>query len=209
MTFLYNKDKYEYHAKVLATLVMQGQIFSSWMDVHHERRIELPIIYKLVKQYQEENKKILEIGNVLIQYYPVEHEIIDKYDAATVCIKQDIIDFFPENKYDLIVSISTIEHIGFEAPEERDDAKIKKAIEHIVNNLLADGGLFVFTVPLGLNTSMDKQIQSNEIRLTNKYFMKRISLVSWEQTDDQTCVGKFYDNPYGCANKLLIGEIKK
>ena len=42
-------------------------------------------------------------------------------------INQDVVDFKTNEKYDLIVSISTLEHVGWDE-EPRDDKKISKAL---------------------------------------------------------------------------------
>jgi hypothetical protein len=65
-----------------------------------------------VKRYKERN--ILEIGNVLSHYFPVNHDIVDKYEKADGVINQDVVHFYSPKKYDLIVSVSTLEHVGWD-----------------------------------------------------------------------------------------------
>lgn len=62
---------------------------------------------------------MLEVGNVLSHYFPIHHDIVDKYEVCPGVINQDIADFLPQEKYDLILSISTVEHVGWdEQPQE-------------------------------------------------------------------------------------------
>ena len=86
----------------------------------NERSIEVPIVMEIVNQ--NKGKRILEIGNVLSNYYKVSHDIVDKYEKAPNVINQDVVDFKTNEKYDLIVSISTLEHVGWDE-EPRDDKK--------------------------------------------------------------------------------------
>jgi hypothetical protein len=99
-----------------------GQNFSyfyHWYNKtwRNERAVEVPIIWNIVKKYKR--KRILEVGNVLSHYYPIRHEILDKYEKAPGVINLDVVDFKPAKKYDLIISISTLEHVGWdEKPKE-------------------------------------------------------------------------------------------
>ena len=94
----------------------------------NERAIEVPIVWKIVSEYSE--GRILEVGNVLSHYFSVCHDILDKYEKADGVINQDVVNFWAPNKYELIVSISTLEHVGWdESP--RDPNKILRAIENL------------------------------------------------------------------------------
>jgi len=66
----------------------------------------------MVRKYR--GKNILEIGNVLSRHIKLEHDILDKYETAKGVINEDIVDFKSEKKYDLIISISTLEHVGWD-----------------------------------------------------------------------------------------------
>ena len=70
----------------------------------------MPIIWEEVKKH--EAQRILELGNVLSHYYPVHHDIVDKYEKSSGVSNVDIRDFDTSKDYDLVVSISTFEHIG-------------------------------------------------------------------------------------------------
>ena len=57
----------------------------------NERAVEIPIIWGILTGYQ--GKRILEVGNVLSHYIPVEHDIVDKYEMAPGVINQDVVDY--------------------------------------------------------------------------------------------------------------------
>lgn len=82
---------------------------------------------------------MLEVGDVLSHYFPIHHDVVDKYQVAPGVINQDIAEFIPPERYDLILSISTPEDVGWdETPREPD--KLLRAIEHLRNRCLAPGG---------------------------------------------------------------------
>ncbi|UCE37021.1 MAG: hypothetical protein JSW00_16240 [Thermoplasmata archaeon] len=170
-----------------------------------ERAVEIPIIWELVKQYKD--KRILEVGNVLWHYFPVDHDVVDKYEKAEGVINEDVVDFNPSEKYDLIVSISTLEHVGWdETPKE--PKKILRAVDNL-KECLAPKGKMVVTLPLGVNTEMDRLLAKDKIPFTKRYFLKRISSENrWKETTwDEVSNSKFGD-PFHCANALVIGIIE-
>ena len=147
---------------------------------HNERAIEIPIMLDITSKYK--SKKILEIGNVMSNYYVFVHDILDKYDDKLDIIRQDILDFRPDNKYDLIFSISTFEHIGWDYGEDREIKKSSVALNY-TKSLLADKGLLVITAPLGFNDEFDSMIKNGEISFTKCYCMKRGDYNDWNNTN--------------------------
>src|SRR3990172_4116095 len=77
----------------------------------NERCVETPIIWSIVKRSKEAN--ILEVGNVLSHYFDTNHDVLDKYERAPGVINEDVVEFKSNKRYDLIVSISTLEHVGW------------------------------------------------------------------------------------------------
>lgn len=189
----------------------QGDRFRYFLSPYNftwenERIIEVPIIQRLVKEGQ--GRRILEVGNVLSHYFPVHHDVVDKYELTKGVINQDFVDFQPGRTYDLIVSISTFEHIGYEE-KPRDPNKVLDALNK-VKIILAPGGSAVITVPLGYNPEMDRFLREGKIVFDERYCMKRVSrLNAWVQVDWDSVCNPTYDKPYRFANWLLIGIIKK
>ena len=177
----------------------------------NERAIEIPIALFFIKKYYE--KEILEIGNVMSHYFKVNYDIVDKYEKGRKVINSDIIDFNFKNKYDLIVSISTFEHIGFDEVIRYGNVKNYKirnealviAIEK-AKNLLNPEGLFIFTAPLGFNSFLDSQLVENKLELSQVFYFKRISANNeWKQVNFDEIKSIKYGQPYNSANGLLVG----
>ena len=171
----------------------------------NERVLEVPIIWDIVREHQ--GKKILEVGNVLSHYFSVAHDILDKYESAPGVINQDVVEFRPAVKYDLIVSISTLEHVGWdECP--RDPAKTKMAVENL-KRCLVPGGKIAVTLALGLNCWMDQLLREGEMQFTEQHFFKRISMDNkWTQVDQSEVQKARYGHPFPGANEVAIGLIE-
>lgn len=171
-----------------------------------ERCVEVPIVWQIVKQYQR--KKILEVGNVLPHYFPVKYDVIDKYEKWPGVINQDITDFKPTKRYDLIVSISTLEHIGWDEDPRRPE-KVLKAMSNL-KRLLAPGGQMIITIPLAFNSYLDQAIEKNLLGFKELYFLKRISADNtWKEVGWNEVRKVKYRFPYPQANGLAIGYFKK
>lgn len=177
-----------------------------------ERVVEIPIVL----DYINKNKKILEVGNVLSQFVDIEWDIVDKFEIADGVINEDIIEFKPKEKYDLIISISTLEHIGFneqvglgelvKSDEEEDNNKILEAINNLKNNCLRPNGKIIATVPLGYNKKMDKKLFDNKLGFDELFFLKRVSKSNeWKEIEKNDVLEPQYGYPYPCANYICVG----
>lgn len=168
----------------------------------NERCVEVPIVWRIVTEYR--GKQILEVGNVLNHYFDSEHDVLDKYEKGDGIINQDVASFRPSKKYDLIVSISTLEHVGWDE-DERDSSKIVLALENL-KSALVRGGKMVITVPLGYNCEMDKLLGTGSVRFTNQFYMKRVSKSNtWREVDWETVKDARFNSPFPCANGIVIG----
>ena len=190
----------------------QGKNYEYLYNEHNvtwtnERAVEIPIVFEILNQYK--GKNILEVGNVLSWYFPVNHDVLDKYEKAAGVINKDIVDFKPSRKYDLIMSISTLEHIGWTKPEKQEPMKTLKAIKKM-EGMLAPGGRMVITFPLGENPHLDNLFKRGKITFTRTYYMKRISKDNeWIEVDWKQICNARYNTPYDFANGLVIGIIEK
>jgi len=171
-----------------------------------ERAVEVAIGIDLFKAYRD--KQVLEVGNVMNQYYTIPHDIVDKYEKNDGVKNQDIIDYNPDKKYDLILTISTIEHVGWdETPRTKD--KFKIAIEHL-KQLLAPGGLLYFSIPLAYNEDIDASLEKSEFPVEDIHFMKKTSrFCKWIEVAYNEVKDSKFDMNYLRANALLIGYFKK
>lgn len=174
---LYQLFKFNFFVKrynLLTTFNFQGKkyhYFYHWYNNawRNERAVEIPIIWSFVNKYN--GKNILEIGNVLSYYFTIHHDVVDKYDLAENIIKKDVINFSPHKKYDLIVSISTIEHIGRDE-ESKDPQKVLKILEKL-KTFLSHKGIIVITFPLGYNEILDISIRKGKLKFNKLFFLQR------------------------------------
>lgn len=78
-SFLGKTYKYFYHSHNF-----------TWND---KRIIEIPIIWEMVEHAYKEGKNVLEVGNVLHNYYRVSHDVLDKYERGKGIINEDVLNF--------------------------------------------------------------------------------------------------------------------
>ncbi|MCP3682567.1 MAG: class I SAM-dependent methyltransferase [bacterium] len=173
----------------------------TWMN---ERAVEVPLFLEAINQFR--GKRILEVGRVLPHYVRHKHAVLDKYEKGRGIINQDVVDFKPPVKYDLIISISTLEHVGWdESP--RDKKKILLALKTL-RRCLAPGGKIMVSFPVGYNPELDKLVEDNKFGFTEQYCMKRMSDDNrWTQVKWEDIRNLKYDLPYVAANGLVIGII--
>jgi len=187
-TFQFQQEEYEY---------FWHRYSSTWRN---ERAVEVPIIQAMVEKYR--GKRILEVGNVLSHYFHVPYEVVDKYELGEDVINRDILEFSPSSSYDLIVSISTLEHVGWdEMPREPE--KILRAVNHL-RSLLAPGGLLAVTLPLGYNHQMDAMLASGALRFPRQYYFKRTDSRRWVESSWEEVLGSKYEDQV-TATALVIG----
>jgi len=182
--------------------------FYHWYNTtwRNERTIEIPFALELLKN--SSNKKILEVGNVLKNYISSNHIVVDKYCKSEGVINEDVVDLDLSDKYDLILSISTIEHVGWDE-DIKDKKKIPKAINHLLKQLKEKGKLFL-TFPIGYNPFLDTLLKENEISFDEAIYLKRKSLANeWKEVTLEEVLKSRYNFPYPCANGLIIGYINK
>jgi hypothetical protein len=191
-TFQFDGQTYEY---------LYHMYNKTWKN---ERGVEIPIFRELLIQHQ--NKRVLELGNVLAHYGPVNHDIIDKYEIVPGVINQDIVEFTPQQKYDLIISISTLEHVGWDE-RPREPAKLLHAINHLRSTCLAPSGKLMASLPIGYNEFFDGLLRDRKSPFTSQYFLKRISKKNyWRESDWESCRTASYGR--SVANALCIGIIQ-
>lgn len=170
----------------------------------NERGVEIPIFQEILLRQQ--TARILEVGNVLSHYFPIHHDVVDKYEVAPSVINKDIAEFAPAERYDLILSISTLEHVGWdEVP--REPPKMLRAIDYLRNRCLAPGGQIVASLPVGYNEFLDGLLRDDKSPFTTQHFLKRISKRNyWVESDWNGCK----DATYGrfVAHAIVIGIIE-
>jgi peptidoglycan hydrolase CwlO-like protein len=210
-----------------------------------ERAVEIPIAFNFLADIKQ-TASVLEVGNVLSNYENqlsetlgiISRRIVDKFEVEAGVENEDLMNLRSEDKYDAIVSISTVEHIGQkgdpsgeygEQTESRDLEAPLKAIAKIYDLLTYDGKALI-TVPFGKLIDGEWYIQfSNEYLylLSKKYgipkeaisinYLKLIDREStenrfnmfWEELDALELSYVEYGSPFSQANAIAVIELSK
>ena len=192
-TFVFRGRKYSYFHHFYNT---------TW---YNERAVEIPIILDIVEGNL--GKEILEVGNVLSHYINIAHDVIDKFESGVHVTNEDAAEFKSTKLYDLIVSISTIEHVGWDETP-RDDTKILRALDNL-RSLLSENGVMIITLPSGYNLILDKLLNSKVIQFDDQYCLKRVSKSNeWVEVSCEELDNIRYGKPFPGANGLLIAIFK-
>jgi hypothetical protein len=116
---------------------------------------------------------------------------VDKYEQASGVIHADVVDYEPGRRYDLIATISTLEHVGWDE-EPRDPEKFLRAVEHLAT-LLAPGGTLLVTLPLGYNPEVDRFLADGRVPFTSVGYLKRDSRDNvWHEASWSEVAGTAY-----------------
>lgn len=172
----------------------------------NERTVEIPIAGEFLSAHA--GQEVLEVGNVLSHYMEVRHDIIDKYEIAEGVTNEDAVDFDPGKRYDLILSISTLEHVGWDETP-RDPGKLPATVRNLMG-LLAPGGKLVATVPLGLNPEFDRLVGEGAIPFTEMRALRRIGRKNeWIEADVPSVIGSRYARHAFRADAIIVGLIRE
>jgi hypothetical protein len=170
-----------------------------------ERAVELPVAWRRARM--ADPSSTLEIGNVLSHYFPAAHTVVDKYERAPGVINEDVVSFSPNRRYDLIVSVSTLEHVGWDE-KPKDPAKVFRAIDHL-RGLLTDAGELMFTVPKDWHPELDRYMSEGRIPFAERLCLKRISADGrWAEVDCRELEEVRYDSPFPYANGVTVGVVR-
>lgn len=171
----------------------------------NERTVEIPIVWHILKSSKGD---IVELGNVLSHYFNINHEVVDKYEKAEGVLNVDVIELAGSKKYDLIISISTLEHVGYDECSSyrlHDGSKLLLAMD-VLKRLLKPNGKLVVTFPLGYNPYLDEFVRSNRLGLSERFCLKRVSKDNrWVEADWEEVKYAKYGSPHPYANGLVIG----
>lgn len=139
------------------------------------RTVEVPIVREFVRGRWEWDR-ILEIGHVLGHYgLRGEWPVLDLREKGRDVINADLMTWQPERPLDLIVSISTLEHIGHGKYALDLGPSTPAAALARIRSWLAPGGEALLTVPLGYNPLLDRQLAAGEMPVDEVRCMRRVS----------------------------------
>lgn len=170
----------------------------------NERAVEIPIIWEYVREAKPHT--ILEIGNVLSHYFDIRHRVIDKWEKCRYygnVVNHDLLSWEPGWQFQLIVSISTIEHVGWDEKPSNPHA-VADAFTKI-ERLLMSGGIAVITIPIGQNPVLDQRLCAGKLPISEAFFLKRTSQFNeWAEIDQETALTCSYGHPFPAANAVAF-----
>jgi len=175
---------------------------STWRN---ERAVEVPLAIAAVARAR--SGRILEIGNVLSHYTLVEHDIVDKFEAAPGVRNVDVLEVPPDGSYDLVVSISTLEHVGWD-DLPRNPSRLDAAVHHL-RTLLAPGGCALVTLPLGYNNHLDALLATDDHPFDELRAVHRSGRRTWTEVPLSALRGVQYGQPYPGANGLVVASLRQ
>lgn len=172
----------------------------------NERAVEIPVVWSALQRHGR-SEGVLEVGNVLGHYFEIAHPVLDKYEHDPgVTWNEDVVTFKPPFAPELILSISTLEHVGH-SEQPRDPAKFRQAVEAVAG-WLAPGGRLLFTVPLGYNPAVREYLDAPHAERSAVRCLRRTTLDNlWVQADYAEVCDLRYDRPFRCANAIAIVEL--
>ena len=172
---------------------------NTWLN---ERTVEIAIARDFVADRAPQ--RALEVGNVMSHYGYRGHTVIDKYETIPGVLNFDVADFESEEKFDTILAISTLEHVGWDE-RPTDAGKTLRAYGRLRAAMSADGAMLV-TTPIGHNPHLDRFIREGAFDFPSQTFLKRVSAANeWRQVDADEALGCRYGQPYRNANAIFVG----
>jgi SAM-dependent methyltransferase len=165
----------------------------------NERAVEIPLAISFLDR---QDGPVLELGNVLGNYGRTGHVVVDKYEQRAGVLNVDIIDYRPSHSFGAIVSVSTLEHVGWDA-EPQDPDKIPRAVQHLRRLLLPSGRLLV-TCPISYNPHLDALIRAGALGAERQAFVVG-SQGLWSQADEAAAFAHARANRYG-STAIWVAE---
>jgi SAM-dependent methyltransferase len=193
------KRSFQFDARSLSFLYHRYN--TAWRT---ERTIEVPIVLDALERIHA--RSVLEIGNVLRHYVPnIDRLVVDKYEIAEGILNIDVVDYQPDRKFDAIVSISTIEHVGWDE-EPREPKKSVEAINHL-KSLLNPNGVLLLTLPVGHNSYLDDALVEARVEFHKVTYVERLTQSGrWEERSLDEIKHRTYNNPYPGAGAIAVCE---
>lgn len=181
----------------------------SYVYFHHphnttwanERTVEIPVAW--TELCRRLDGTILEIGNVMGNYFNFAHTVIDKYESGPGITTCDLFEYKPDKQFDFVISVSTIEHVGCYKTESNPELAVR-AMSHLRSFIKPDGAAFI-SIPLGQNKPLTKAIVDDGCEYKWRRCMRRTSAANtWEQCNLGDIATIDYGTPYPCGNGVVF-----
>jgi SAM-dependent methyltransferase len=208
-----NETRMAFAPVIIPRLALSKKSFLLWGDqtnyfLHkynttwrNERAVELSAVERFLKE--NPHGSFMEFGNVLGHYSLGKPDVIvDLYEKGERVSNVDIVDYPVDKTFERIVSVSTIEHVGWDE-EPRSAQKVEQALSRLLA-LLAPGGKLFITAPTGHNPYLDDLVRHGLPNVIREAFFVR-NRFEWTQRDEFTAL------PYGSlgpgAASVWLAEI--
>jgi hypothetical protein len=150
--------------------------------------------------------RVLEVGNVLAHALPVTHPVVDKYEAGERVHNVDVVDIDLPGPFDLILAISTLEHVGLDE-DVQDPEKPARAIAAL-GSLLAPGRRLWCTVPVGYNAALDERLRGDGLGFTRLAALRRTGSDNrWTEIPLEPVWDISYDRLLYTAHAIVVAEL--
>jgi SAM-dependent methyltransferase len=170
-----------------------------------ERAVEVPIVQRLVDR--EAGARVLEAGNVLSHYRAQDHLVVDKYERAQGVVNRDILDLGDLGSFDLVVAISTLEHVGWDEHPRRPERALEAVRE--LRAHVGPGGRLVITHPVGYNPRLDQALRDGAVPFSRAGALRRVGGgTCWRQVALDEAWATSYDFLLFTARAVVIAEIR-
>jgi SAM-dependent methyltransferase len=174
----------------------------TWLN---ERAVEVPIAARALTEAR--GGRVLEVGNVLAHYGYRGHTVVDKYERGAGVLNVDALGYSPSEPYDLIVSVSTLEHVGWDETV-RDPPRAERSIGALARHLRVGGTLLV-TLPVGYNPVLDEAIRAGRVPFSTLRALRRTGRTAWEEAEPADVWDVGYDQLLCAANAVLVGTVDR
>ena len=172
----------------------------TWLN---ERGVETALALEVLRAHAGQD--VLEVGNVTGHYVPADHVVVDKYEHAPGVVNVDVADLVLDQRFDLILAVSTLEHVGLDE-EILDPHKPARAISRL-KTLLKPGGLLWVTHPVGYNLDMDAQLRSGALGFDHLRALRREDTRNtWRQVPVDEVWQAEYDRLVYTAHGVVVAE---
>ena len=173
---------------------------ATWLT---ERAVEVPVVQRLVDR---EPGRVLEVGNVLSHYRDQRHLVVDKYEQAPGIMNRDVLDLDDLGQFELVVAISTLEHVGWDEEPRRPQAALEAV--SALRERVAPGGRLVLTHPAGYNPHLDDALRSGAVPLERTAALRRAGRrTRWKQVPTEEAWLAPYDFLLYSARAVVIAEL--
>lgn len=173
---------------------------NTWLN---ERAVEVALAKEVLASCRPE--RVLEIGNVLGHYGSSGHTVVDKYEQGAGVLNLDVSELGLDRQYDLVVSVSTMEHVGFDE-DVQDPEKPGRSLDRL-RGVLAPGGRLWVSLPVGYNPELDRRLRAGVYGFTTVRALRRERRRNiWREVPTEQVWGAEYDRLLYTAHGLVIAE---